>query len=40
MKETFEKVWIFVQKVHGIKQLYLGGLDESFHDFPILTFIL
>jgi len=39
MKETFEKVWIFVQKVHGIKQLYLGGLDENFHGFPILIFI-
>jgi hypothetical protein len=40
MKETFSKVWIFVQKVRGIKKLYLGGLDESFHGFPRLTFIL
>jgi hypothetical protein len=37
MKKSFEKVWIFVQKDHGIKH---GGLDESFHGFTRLTFIL
>jgi hypothetical protein len=40
MKETFEKVWIFVQKDHGIKKLYVGGLDEIFHGFSRMTFIL